>query len=465
MVIDNRWPGKVTLATRSPELEYKRTGDILMPRLNEVFGIATSVPTYTYVDRSGLDDKFKYLLAADRHVVIHGSSKQGKTILRKKNMPDQDSIVLQCRASTTCLTLYTEMLGQIGAEIPKELSTSLKYGGAVSGSGSGKVGIPLVAEGKASVDATASVEQTSEQKSEVVGQSAESLRYVNDVLKKTGKRVIVEDFHYVPEEEKRKLAFDLKALWDMKTFFIIVGVWAEQNLLQYYNGDLSGRIEEIDIQWNIEELREVLSKGEAALNVSFGQSIENSMIDDSNQSVGLLQRIAEKYCFNCGILETAQTEFIPKTIANDSMVGKARESICHEEDSRYRQFGNAIEKGFKSNEESELKVYQHIARVCMEASDAELMNGVHYNMLLDRVQQYNSRVRQSDLTAALQRLNKLQEDRSISPLVISYNPKSRLVQLVDRELLFYRKYGSPVWPWSAESGISDQQLKFPEPSR
>jgi hypothetical protein len=61
------------------------------------------------------------------------------------------------------VTLYTEILGQIGAEIPKELSTSRKYGGAVVGSGSGKIGIPLVAEGKVSVDAYASAERGAQQ--------------------------------------------------------------------------------------------------------------------------------------------------------------------------------------------------------------------------------------------------------------------------------------------------------------
>jgi hypothetical protein len=55
-----------------------------MPNLNEVFGVGVAVPKYTYVNRSGLDEKFKYLLSAERHIVIHGSSKQGKTILRKK---------------------------------------------------------------------------------------------------------------------------------------------------------------------------------------------------------------------------------------------------------------------------------------------------------------------------------------------------------------------------------------------
>ena len=96
-----------------------------MPKLNEVFGIGISVPKYTYVNRSGLDEKFKYLLSTDRHVVIHGSSKQGKTILRKKNLPETDSTSVQCRAVTTCLGLYTEILSQIGAVTG---STETRYG-------------------------------------------------------------------------------------------------------------------------------------------------------------------------------------------------------------------------------------------------------------------------------------------------------------------------------------------------
>ncbi len=421
-----------------------------MPKLNEVFGIGISVPRYTYVNRSGLDEKFKYLLSTDRHIVIHGSSKQGKTILRKKNLPEADTITVQCRASTTCVGLYTEILSQIGIPIPVEQTESTTMSGSVAVKGEGKVGIPFVAKGKIATEAAGELEKTSGQKTIIVGQSAENLRYLSEQIRKAGKRIVVEDFHYVPEEEKETLAFDLKALWDMGTFFMIVGVWAEQNLLQYYNGDLSGRIEEIDIQWNNKELDDVLTKGEEALNMAFGPEIKAAIIADSNQNVGLLQRIAEKYCFNCGILQDAHTDLLPKLTNSPGMLDKARTTICHEEDSRYRQFGNALEKGFKSSEESELKVYQHIARVCMEAKDTELLSGLHYNVIFDRVQKYNSRVRQSDLTAALQRLNRLQEDRSISPLVLSYNPKTRLIQLIDRELLFYRKYGNPVWPWSNE---------------
>lgn len=168
-----------------------------MPKLNEVFGIGISVPTYTYVNRSGLDEKFKYLLSTHRHIVIHGSSKQGKTILRKKNLPVVDSIILQCRASTTCVGLYTEILSQIGADIPTELSETTTLTGTFGAKAAGKAGIPLIAEGKVSTDASAQLEKTSEKKAVSIGKNAESLSYVSEQIKKSGKRVVIEDFHYV----------------------------------------------------------------------------------------------------------------------------------------------------------------------------------------------------------------------------------------------------------------------------
>lgn len=280
------------------------------------------------------------------------------------------------------------------------------------------------------------------------------MRFVSKAIKESGKRPIVEDFHYIPEEEKKKLSFDLKAFWDMRTFFIIVGIWAEQNLLPYYNGDLSGRIDEIDVQWTGEELEQVLAKGEDALKIVIAPEIRAEMIADANQNVGLLQRIAEKFCIHSSTFGTTETPIF-STLASRDALDRCRIEICAEEASRYRQFADALSRGFKSSEESELKVFQNIARVCIEASDHELRNGLHYDTMYERTHALNERVRRSDLTAALQRLNRLQQDRQVSPLVLSYNEKSRYVQLVDRELLFYRKYGNPMWPWMEDLGENE----------
>jgi hypothetical protein len=211
----------------------------------------------------------------------------------------------------------------------------------------------------------------------------------------------------------------------------------------------------------------VPSKGEQALNISFDPEIKRAMIFDATQNVGLLQRIAEKFCVYSGVFENVTDRLLPLELNDIQALDRCRTEICSEEAQRYRQFGDALSRGFKSNEESELKVYQNIARVCMDATDDELRAGLHYDTVYERLHMLNNRVRRSDFTAALQRLNRLQQDRQISPLVISYNEKSRYVQLVDRELLFYRRYGKPNWPWyeeaADESGTGDNADATVEP--
>ena len=414
-----------------------------MPKLNEVFGISNSVPQYTYVDRSGLDNTFAYSLGSDRHIVLHGGSKQGKTVLRRKNLPEEQSVVVQCSATTTCAELYAQILATLGASVPTSSSTKSSTSGEVNA----KAGfaLPFVVNSEAGGKFVKGSETT--QNSQAVGNDVKNAHYLSEIIRGSKRRVIVEDFHYMPEDEKRHLAFDLKAFWDLGTFFLIVGIWAEHNLLTFYNSDLSGRIDEIDVQWEDQELDKVLSKGEDVLKIIFGQNIRSQIISDASQNVGLLQRLAEKFCFFSGVLETTNAT-LAKTVSDEGTLQRARAKICDEEAVRYRQFGQALSHGFKASEESELKVYMNIARCAIEATDQELRAGLHYNTLFDRISGMNSRIRRSDLTAALQRLNRLQEDRQVSPLVFSYNDKTRELQLVDRELLFYRKYGQPTWPWA-----------------
>jgi hypothetical protein len=413
-----------------------------MASLQEVFGVSTSIPRFTYVDRSGLDQRFEYCLSAQRHIVLHGGSKQGKTVLRRKMLPEEKSIVIGCTATTTRLEVYERILSNLGIQIPTTTSSKETKGGEAGA----KAGFTMPFLSSAEVTGKVSTGSESTQTTQAVAQTSANLDFVAAAVLKSGRRVIIEDFHYIPEDEKRLLAFDLKALWDLETFFIIVGIWAEQNLLTYYNSDLSGRLEEIDIIWTDAELNEVLDKGQTALNVLIPTDLRDIMISDANQNVGLLQRLAERLCYASGVYKTVDAA-LPHTIEGHQALAQARAHICSEERARYKQFGEAISNGFKSSSQgSELKVYANIARVAVTATDEELRSGIHSSVLFDRVSAHNAQIRRSDLTAALQRLNRLQEDRQISPLVLTFNQTQHL-QLVDRELLFFRKYGNPVWPW------------------
>lgn len=420
-----------------------------MVQLSKVFGITSSIPEYTYVNRSSLDERFKYFLDSDKHIVIHGASKQGKTVLRKKNLPEQECVIIRCRYDSSLESLYEDILRQLNVSIPTEIAKSLSMGGEAKTKAEGQAKVPFLGSISGEVEGTGKLDKTSTKTSQPVGLNANSLGYISSQIKQNNKRVVIEDFHYLPDEEQKRLAFDLKALWDESISFIVIGVWAEQNLLTYYNGDLSGRISEIDIKWSEKELLKVLDKGEEKLKIAIDPELKKQILKDANQNVGLLQRIAEQYCLEELITQTGKTK---KHISDKNALTRCRTTICDEESVRYRQFTESIMHGLKKpnsgqSDSNKLKVYQRIAQVCLAASDEELCSGLHYNDLLHRTQQLENRIRPSDLTAALNRLNKLQANRKISPLVLSYNHNLKTVYLVDRELLFYRKYGNPQWAW------------------
>jgi hypothetical protein len=82
-------------------------------KLNEVFGIATEVNNASYVNRGGLDEVLGYYLETQRHVAIHGDSKQGKSWLRSRLLDKTEALVVQCQIETTPESLFSEALGQL----------------------------------------------------------------------------------------------------------------------------------------------------------------------------------------------------------------------------------------------------------------------------------------------------------------------------------------------------------------
>ncbi|MEN8828376.1 MAG: hypothetical protein ABF264_08400 [Flavobacteriales bacterium] len=81
----------------------------------EVFGIQRNLPL-NYVTREA-DEVLKDSLDRKHHVVIYGSSKQGKTSLRKKNLKEDDYIIIHCSHKWDIYQLNINILKQVGFEI------------------------------------------------------------------------------------------------------------------------------------------------------------------------------------------------------------------------------------------------------------------------------------------------------------------------------------------------------------
>lgn len=60
--------------------------------------------------RAAVDERFAYDIARDKHIILHGGSKQGKTTLRKSLLTEDEFIVIQCTRDTTRLALYEMIL-------------------------------------------------------------------------------------------------------------------------------------------------------------------------------------------------------------------------------------------------------------------------------------------------------------------------------------------------------------------
>jgi hypothetical protein len=82
-------------------------------RLGAVYGISRDVPL-NYSERRAIDGSLIESLTRDKHIVIYGSSKQGKTCLRKWNLLESDYIVVTCSNKWDLSQLHSAILKAAG---------------------------------------------------------------------------------------------------------------------------------------------------------------------------------------------------------------------------------------------------------------------------------------------------------------------------------------------------------------
>ncbi len=105
------------------------------------------------------------------------------------------------------------------------------------------------------------------------------------------KFIVLEDFHYLPDETQAEFAVALKTYHEASALvFLVIGVWLDENRLVQHNGDLTGRVITVNAdEWKTAELEEVIRKGAQLLNISFDQKFIDELITASFDSVWVVQ--------------------------------------------------------------------------------------------------------------------------------------------------------------------------------
>ncbi|ACO79907.1 hypothetical protein AvCA_37630 [Azotobacter vinelandii CA] len=403
----------------------------IVNRASDVYGIGRELPL-NYVTRNEVDEFFVANLTRDRHVIIYGSSKQGKTSLRKHCLKDEDYIVVHCSNKWGIAELNSAILKRAGYEVTQSSTRTT--------AGRNKI----VASFKASVFGVGAETGGDKEETNTTSVTSAPLELdpedVNDIisaLKGFKKFIVLEDFHYLPIDTQKDFSVALKAFHEQSSLcFIIVGVWLEEGRLTVYNGDLTGRIIGVNAdRWTHEELHEVISAGEAMLNICFAQSFKDTVIANSLDSVYIVQEACYQACTREGINLTQSSTRVD--VGSTIDVPTLIREVVNQQTGRYNSFITLFAGGFQ---ETALQMYKWLLYPVLSADNQLLESGLTYRHIRDVLRQHHPEgqaLNIGNLTQALQSTASLQVKKEIKPIVLDYDQTNLKLNVVDRGFLIW----------------------------
>lgn len=395
--------------------------------VDEVFGINRDLPL-NYVERDSADAVLVNNLARRQHLVIYGSSKQGKTSLRKHCLNDDDYIVAHCSNKWGLDDLHEAILKQAGFEltVSKSIATSGKQ--------------KIFAKIKAGIFGTeaeggAETERTQEEGVTKVPLELDPVD-VNDIIAALEqidfkKFVVLEDFHYLPIETQKDFSVALKAFHENSGLcFMIIGVWLEENRLSVYNGDLTGRLLPINAdKWTREELAKVISDGEALLNISFSVKFKNELLDSCYESVYIVQETCHQCCLKENVFKT-QTEY--KEVGESVDCSEIVSQVVSQQGGRFNSFLTQFSEGFQ---DTTLEMHKWLLYPILTADIAHIEHGFKQSEIRNKLQEFHPRgeeLNSGNVTQSLQSASSLQIKKDIKPMVLDYDQTNLRLNIVDK---------------------------------
>jgi hypothetical protein len=113
----------------------------------------------------------------------------------------------------------------------------------------------------------------------------------------------------------------------------------------------------------------------------------------------------------------------------------------------YQRFADRLVAGIRRRRDKTGIYAYAMAVIFSDASDDDLLQGLSIDAIFEKAHARQPRIQRSNLHSVLSQVDGLQVDEEGRGLVFSYNQRDRVVTVVDRQLLLYRKYRGGLWPW------------------
>jgi hypothetical protein len=307
-------------------------------RLKDVF-TPTTIAKLTYIKRNVIEKELeKYITLPGMQIVVYGHSGSGKTtlIMNMLNQLERKSIKTSCTEATTYNQLLIDAFDRleryytceiskknestVANEISlkyKDISTSLKNSDKYEyGTKETRV-VPL--------------QLTPQRLAEFLGES----KYI----------WIIEDFHKVKLEEKRKLAQILKVFMDCSSSYpdvkiICIGAVSTARELIQYDKELTNRVAEIQVPlMSKDELKQIVDIGFRYMNIDrTNTEIISKITHYSNSLASVCHHLCYDICYNNGI---RKTPFFKKTIGEQDFIKAVKSYLSKNSDTFTKNYEKA----------------------------------------------------------------------------------------------------------------------------
>jgi hypothetical protein len=406
---------------------------------NQVYGVSNDL-IGTYIERTAVDETFTKGLQKNKHIIVYGASKQGKTSLTNKHLSEKDYVKVNCSPTSSTLDIYNSIARQLDIEIIESKEITTTVGGEAKIGLKAKIKIPFF-----STDAETSAKVSSEKGTgnsyRIIDYNLALAQDLSELLRSINfkKRVILENFHYLNEEVQKQLAIDLRIFEDYNILFIILGIWREKNRLAQFNGDLLDRVIEVPVEpWERADLKKIVETGLPLLNTSF-ESVVDYIIDSCFDSVGVFQEICKEACYASGVNETQ-----PTTVSiNKDHVDRAIQKKLGDYSSRHsRCLESLIEQRGSGSQDVPLYIPYYFVKVLLEEPIETIIQGLRRKTLQEKIKEIHHRaddVRPSDMGYFLKNLVASQIAKNISPPIFDFDNSTNSVKIIDSTFYFFIK--------------------------
>jgi len=408
-------------------------------KVEQVFGVSNK-QIESYIERPDVDDKFVSGLKSDKHIIVYGASKQGKTALTNKHLDESEFLRVDCSPNSQPIDIYKSVLRQLSVEFKEE--SKISHGSSVKGRAEIKatVSVPFLSKLSGKLRAEKKSDEKQEMKFKPVEFNLNLAQDISEILKahEFEQHIILENFHYLEEEVQKKLAFDLRVFEDHRILFIVLGIWREKNRLAQFNGDLLDRIVEVPVEpWQADDFKKVLEAGEPLMNVDFS-SIEERMIVSTFDSIGVFQELCKHCCKIAGFSETNPNDIF---VISEEILNQAIKNKFDDYSSRHiRSLETFVEQKAKSSSDKPLYIAYYFVTELLKNIPDDITHGFKRKDIHELIKSNHHRpddVRPSDITYFLHNIVSNQLKKSIVPPIFDYDRSTRLLKVIDSTFYFF----------------------------